>query len=110
METNNVIGNNIRKFRKEKNWSQPDLAKALGYSSKSSISKLENGREIPRPAKVKKFADILGVSVNDIMGWTQSNFGVYTTLIRAYEDASEKERKAVCAVLDIPLIEVATPD
>ena len=106
MYTENVIGRNIRKYREEKGLSQSDLAKALGHTAKSAISKIENGHAMPRTGKIKQIAAILGVEFSDIMGWKPSQYGRYTVLIRAYEDASEKDRQAVCMILDIPYLDI----
>lgn len=67
----NNIGQNIANKRKELGWTQEDLAKRMGYKSKSTINKIELGvNDIPQ-SKVVKFADALGVSVAYLMGWEE---------------------------------------
>lgn len=62
------IGNKIRKKREELGMTQDELAKKLGYKSRSSVNKVENSREIPMK-KVKLYANALDLSVPFLMGW-----------------------------------------
>ena len=44
-----TIGELIKKYREERELSQEELAKLLGYKSRSTIQKIESGeREVPR--------------------------------------------------------------
>lgn len=62
------FGGRIKMFRERKGLTQAELAKKLGYSSESMISKIESGAT-PVPArKVSKFAEALGVSVETLLG------------------------------------------
>ena len=38
------IYENIKNLRKKKGWSQTELAKRAGYTDRTSIAKIENGR------------------------------------------------------------------
>lgn len=61
-EAAKIFGENLRKIRTEKGMSQAELASKLGYSSRSSINKIEIGdRDMPR-SKIIQMARILGVS------------------------------------------------
>ena len=55
----NNIGERIKKRRKELNYSQSDLAKMLGYKSRSSINKIEMGENDIPQSKLKNFAEAL---------------------------------------------------
>lgn len=67
----NSIGENITQRRKELGWTQEELAIRMGYKSKSTINKIELGiNDIPQ-SKVVKFAEILGTTPADLMGWTE---------------------------------------
>ena len=58
-----MLGTQIRKRRQELGWSQEELAKKMGYASKTTINKIELGiNDIPQ-SKIVKFAKVLGVSV-----------------------------------------------
>ena len=65
------IGDNIMRRRKALGMTQEELANRMGYKSKSTINKIELGiNDIPQ-SRVSKFADVLGVSVAEIMGWNE---------------------------------------
>lgn len=66
-----TIGERIKMARIKKGYSQADVAKLLGYKSRSSINKIEvGGRDIPR-SSVVKFAELLGVTPAYIMGYEE---------------------------------------
>lgn len=64
------VGDNIRRIRESKGWSQGELAEKMGYSDRSTISRIENGDNDLTQSKIVKLAKILGVSPADIMGWS----------------------------------------
>lgn len=49
--------------------SQDELAKMTGYSSRTSISKIEKGEVDLSQSKIKVFADALGTSPELLLGW-----------------------------------------
>ena len=76
MET---IYERIRRLRQENNMSQDELAKKTGYTSRSTINKIEAGKIDISRAKIKFFADALGVTPTYLMGWEEeSEQGYYT--------------------------------
>lgn len=60
-------GELIKKLRKEKKMSQDQLAKLLGYSGKSAISKLEKGGFELSQDKLVLFANYFGISVDSLV-------------------------------------------
>lgn len=63
------IGKNIMARRKELGMTQEELAKKMGYKSKSTINKIENGtNDIPQ-SKIVKFAEALQTTPAYLMGW-----------------------------------------
>lgn len=58
---------NLRKYRKQKGLSQSDIAIMLGIAQ-NSYSRYENGARQPDVEMLNKMADILGVSVDAILG------------------------------------------
>ena len=58
--------NYIKKIRKEKNITQEQLANILGLK-RSVISKYENGMIDPSVSQAQKIADILGVSLFELL-------------------------------------------
>lgn len=63
-----TVGEKIRKRRLELDMSQTDLAKLLGYSSYTMLSKVENGDRGMAPEKIKQAANILKVPLEYLMG------------------------------------------
>lgn len=62
IEAKIIFGENIKKLRLARGMSQEELAKALGYENRSSINKIELGKnDMPRN-KIVKAAQVLGVS------------------------------------------------
>lgn len=63
------MGDRIRIRREELNMSQDELAKRLGYKSRSSITKIEkDGRDVPK-RKIDEIAKVLMTTPAYIMGW-----------------------------------------
>lgn len=64
-----TVGENILLMRKQLGWTQEDLARKMGYKSKSTINKIEMGiNDIPQ-SKIAKFAEVLGTTPAHLMGW-----------------------------------------
>jgi transcriptional regulator with XRE-family HTH domain len=59
----------IRERREKLNMSQEELAKRLGYKSRSSINKIEIGENDIPQSKIKAFADALQTTPAYLMGW-----------------------------------------
>lgn len=66
----NTFGERIRDLRTALGLSQEDLADLLGYSDKSSISKIENDQRDITRSKIIEFAAALKTSPSYLMGWT----------------------------------------
>lgn len=65
------IGNRIKQLRIERDMSQDELAKRCGYTSRSTINKIELGiNDVPQ-SKIKSIAQALGVSVSEILCWDE---------------------------------------
>lgn len=60
------LGDKITMLRKQKNFSQGDLADKVGIS-RDAIGKYERGDIMPTADKAKKMADLLGVSLDFLM-------------------------------------------
>ena len=67
-----TIGDRIKKRREELNLSQEELAKRLGYKSRSSVNKIEVGCQNLTQSKIKAIADALHTTPSYIMGWEDS--------------------------------------
>ena len=65
------VHKNIRHYRKLLKMTQEDLARAAGYTDRSSIAKIEKGQvELPQE-RIEVFARIFGVPPNVLTGWTE---------------------------------------
>lgn len=64
------IGERIKNRRIELNITQDELARRLGYSDKSSISRMENSSKLTLN-KVQLLAEALNVSPSYLMGWEE---------------------------------------
>lgn len=62
------IGTRIKNRRLELDMTQDELAQRLGYSDKSSISRIENSSKLTLN-RVQLLADALNVSPSYLMGW-----------------------------------------
>jgi transcriptional regulator with XRE-family HTH domain len=67
------IGKRIRTRREELGITQEELASKLGYKSKTTIAKIENGTNDIVQSKVIEFAQALDTTPAYLMGWTQYN-------------------------------------
>ena len=63
----------IRERREKLNISQEELAKRLGYKSRSSINKIEIGENDIPQSKIKAFADALQTTPSYLMGWNDDD-------------------------------------
>lgn len=69
-----TLGDKIRIRREEAGLSQDDLARKLGYKSRSTIAKLESGVNDLTQSKLKAFADALNTTVADLLDWDEPHF------------------------------------
>ena len=65
------IGKRIRSRREHLGMTQEELASRLGYKSKTTIAKIENGTNDIVQSKVTEFAKVLDTTPAYLMGWTQ---------------------------------------
>lgn len=63
-----TLAEKVKKRREELEWSQEELARRMGYSSRTSINKIENGRPCSQKI-IARLADALGVSIPYLMDW-----------------------------------------
>lgn len=60
------IAGKLKKLRKDKKITQKEMAKFLGYKSKSGYCQLENGKVRMTLDKAKKISEILNVDIKEI--------------------------------------------
>ena len=70
-ELNNLIGDNVKKYRVEKRMSQKELSERLEtyaiYVCRGSISRIETYERTVTDFELKALSDILGVSIDDLI-------------------------------------------
>lgn len=88
-----TIGERVKLARKKKGMTQEELANQLGYKSKSSVTHIENGRDIPR-AMVSQLAKILDVTPSYLMGWEDEKPTDHTPTIK--KPAMTSRQKKIC--------------
>ena len=64
------IGQNIKQIRLNRGLSQEELARRMGYKSRSSINKIEKGENDIPQSKIKAFAEALDTTPEYLMGWS----------------------------------------
>ena len=65
-EISSKLGHNLKRIRTKKGMSQGDIARALEVH-RAYISGIENGKRNPTLATIKKLADALGVSADELL-------------------------------------------
>ena len=69
-----MINDNIKRYRKEKGYSQEEMAVKL-HVVRQTVSKWENGRSVPDAEVLIRIAEILDVSVHDLLGIEMEQIG-----------------------------------
>ena len=64
-----TIGSRIRSRRKELGMSQEELALKAGYVSRSSVNKIEIGKQNPPVSVIPALAAALHTTPAQLMGW-----------------------------------------
>ncbi|MGN1275477.1 MAG: helix-turn-helix domain-containing protein [Floccifex sp.] len=65
-----MLHENLARIRKEKGWTQEDLAKQM-HVVRQTISKWEKGKVVPDALTVQTLAEVLDVSVSTLYGENQ---------------------------------------
>ena len=78
-------GDRIRILREDRKITQEELARAVGYKTRSSIAKIETGESDPPQKMLKKIADVLGVIPAELLD--DSNKGTSAAVTPQTEEA-----------------------
>lgn len=109
-----TIADRIRERRIELQLSQTDLAKRMGYSDKTSVSKIETSGNNVSAKKIKRAADALNVSMAYLYGWEEPNhaednerrlarltkYAEYLHILDKYMELSERDKQTVSTLID----------
>lgn len=104
-----TFGKKISMLRKEKGWSQTELAKKLN-TSVSVISRYERDEMTPSIEAAKKLADLLNSTVGYLLGETEeSNIFKDPDMLRRFNDIksfAENEKEQILFTLDAMIHEI----
>ena len=76
----NNFGERIKQLRIQKNMTQQELAEKLGYKSRSTINKIELGKNDLHQTKIMAFADALDTTPAYLLGIEQHS--TYVLLVK----------------------------
>lgn len=64
-----TFGENLKRLREARGWSQETLAKKMGYESgrNTQISLDETSGKLPTPEKITRYAEALGCSTGELL-------------------------------------------
>ena len=86
-----VLGNNLKKYRKYRNFSQEELAEKLDISI-PFLSDIENSRKWISPATLVKLADALGIEPHELF---KADLGLSPTMTLTLDKWSDEVIEAV---------------
>ena len=96
----------IRQRREELEMSQDELARMLGYKSRSSINKIEKGENDIPQSKIVAFARALKTTPEYLMGWETSKEKLYIAesneekeLLNGYRELNEADKSMLLGIV-----------
>lgn len=99
-----IIGQNIRKYRKQRGWSQKNLSDAVDID-RANISGIENGeRGMMSCLMLRKFARVLGVSMETLMGEEEEAPCASKSIQEKYDRLNAKHQSMAEETIDAFLI------
>lgn len=92
------LGNNIKKLRRFKRITSTNLAQTVGISQ-AYLSEIENNKKTPTIEVLQKIANILNVTVSDLLDETDNKFTVEQyTLMNTTKDLNPEQITALIVV------------
>lgn len=91
-----AIGQRIKQRRTELGMTQEELAHKMGYASKTTINKIENGINDVTQSKIIAFSKALETSVSYLMGWDDNlnkDAAILTVDLLSDQDAMNAMKK-----------------
>ena len=93
------LANRVRQRREELGLSQEDLALRMGYSSRTSVNKIENGRPCSQKI-ITRLSEALNVSIPYLMGWEDEEQKKEQPI--DFDGLSEKRRALIEFAMSVP--------
>lgn len=90
-----MIGENIRRKRKEIGLTQEELASLLGYKSKSTIAKIESGGSDVSQRKLISFANVLNTTVEYLLTGIDKNANNKNIIAPRYDGEENFEKSRI---------------
>jgi len=99
-----ALGKRIKQLRKDKNWTQKELAKQVG-TSPAQLNKYESGLNTPPLDRLALLAEVLNISVDFLIGGQHSDdLPIHNKRLiqrlQSIEEFDSEEREVVIKVLD----------
>lgn len=95
------IGKNIANARKSLGMTQEELAKKMGYKSKSTINKIEMGvNDIPQN-KIERFALALNTTPAVLLGWVEEEVSEESVVLADLYLQLQSNRELLDVVLQL---------
>jgi transcriptional regulator with XRE-family HTH domain len=92
-QTVELFPTRLRSIRVRRGWNQEDLARQLGIS-KGSIGNWESGKNMPTPPGLNKLAELLGVSIDFLLGGNSPGASYGTSPAAAQDNLVVAELRA----------------
>ena len=89
-DNNNLMAQRIKQRREQLGMTQEELAKKLGYASRSSVNKVEKSRELSNK-KVKLYSDALKCTPAYLMGWDEETLDEIRYDLMADSEAQQEK-------------------
>lgn len=97
------VGLRIRELRYRNNMTQEELALKVGYTSRSSINKIEKGMVDLPQSKIAEIADALGTTPGYLMGWDESaSESMQQISVEPAEPISPNRQKLIDLAMSVP--------
>lgn len=93
-----TIGERIKERRIELGLSQDELAKKVGYKSRSSINKIELSRSLPA-SKITLMAKALGTTESNLMGWEDAEKAHENRVLAYYNALSDTNKEMIVGLM-----------
>ena len=100
------VGEQIRRLRREKNFTQAELAERIGIN-KQNISRYESGKAEPRKSTLRKLAEVLEVTTEQLLSrGTEGENDLpedprLLNLLREVDRLPEKDKEALIRLMNI---------
>ena len=79
------VGRRIRRIRKEKGMNQSDFGKEVDNAHKGLVSRWESGVNLPNNERLKKIAELGGMTVDELLNALPTPSGQTQIIIKQYD-------------------------